>query len=105
MLDGDIDYTLHISPYQPDTQYNVVYVIDTSVSIDSAELQTMKNAYTDLTNFFVNQGIAENINFGVVSFDVLPNAFDRDNYGFYPNSNGSLNLTADEAVEAIDSVG
>ncbi|MEM8718734.1 MAG: hypothetical protein AAGE84_05430, partial [Cyanobacteria bacterium P01_G01_bin.39] len=26
MLDGDIDYTLNISPYEPSSQYNVVYV-------------------------------------------------------------------------------
>ena len=104
MLDGNVDYTLNISPYQPDTQYNVVYVIDTSVSIDATELQTIKNAYTDLTNYYIDLGIAENINFGVVSFDVLPNALDRPNYGFYPDSNGDINLTADEALVAIDSL-
>ena len=42
MLDGDIDFTLNISPYEPDTEYNVVYVLDTSASIDAAELQKMK---------------------------------------------------------------
>ena len=104
MLDGDIDYTLSISPYESDTQYNVVYIIDTSVSIDATELQTMKNAYSDLTNFFVDEGIAEQMNFGVVSFDVLPNVLDRANYGFYPNQEGGLNLTADEAISAIESL-
>ena len=69
MLDGDIDFTLNISPYEPDTNYNVVYIIDTSVSIDAVELQTIKDAYTDLTNFYVDEGIADNINFGVVSYD------------------------------------
>ena len=62
MLDGDVDYTLNISPYKPDIQHNVVYIIDTSSSIDAVELQTMKDAYTNLTNYFVAQGIAENTN-------------------------------------------
>ena len=110
MLDGNIDYTLNISPYEPDTEYNVVYIIDTSSSIEPPELQTIKNAYTDLTNFYINEGIAENINFGVVSFDIIPNAVevpdpsDRANYGFYPDSSGDINLTADEALSAIDSL-
>jgi RTX calcium-binding nonapeptide repeat (4 copies) len=68
MLDGNVDYTLNISPYKPDTQYNISYILDTSASMDSGELQQAKNAYTDLTNYFINSGLAENINFGVVKF-------------------------------------
>ena len=51
MLDGDLEYTLNISPYEPATEYNVVYIIDTSISIEPSELQVIKTAYTDLTNF------------------------------------------------------
>ncbi len=96
MLDGDVDYTLNISPYKPDIQHNVVYIIDTSSSIDAVELQTMKDAYTNLTNYFVAQGIAENTNFGVVSFDSQAR--------FSLDSGGSQNLTADEALAAIQSL-
>ncbi|WP_036486614.1 VWA domain-containing protein [Myxosarcina sp. GI1] len=96
MLDGDIDYTLNISPYEPSSEYNVVYVIDTSSSIDSAELQTIKDAYTDLTNFYINEGIAENINFGVVSYD--------SSGRFHPDAGGDRNLTADEALVALQNL-
>ena len=96
MLDGDIEYTVNISPYEADTEYNVVYVIDTSSSIDAAELQTVQNAYTDLTNFYINEGIAEDINFGVVSYD--------SGGRFHPDSSGSRNLTADEALSAIQNL-
>ena len=96
MLDGDVDYTLNISPYQPDTEYNVVYVIDTSISIDEVELQTIQDAYTDLTNFYINEGIAENINFGVVSYD--------SSGRFYTDSSGDINLTADEAIAALQNL-
>ena len=93
MLDGDVDYTLNILPYQPDTEYNVVYVIDTSISIDAVELQTIQDAYTELTNFYINEGIAENIDFGVVSFD--------SSGRFHTGSSGGRNLTADEAITAL----
>ena len=96
MLDGDIDYTVNISPYEPDNNYNVVYVIDTSSSIDSVELQTIQDAYTDLTNFYINQGIAENINFGVVSYD--------SSGRFHRDAGGDRNLTADEALVALQNL-
>lgn len=35
MLDGDAEYTLNISPYKPDTQYNIAYIFDTSASMDA----------------------------------------------------------------------
>jgi hypothetical protein len=59
MLDGNVDYTLNISPYKPDTQYNISYILDTSASMDSGELQQAKDAYTNLTNYFINNGLAE----------------------------------------------
>ena len=93
MLDGNVDYTVNISPYQPNTQYNVVYIIDTSASMDAVELQAVKNAYTDLTNYYVDSELAENINFGVVSFG--PDATK------HTDSSGSQNLTADEAISVI----
>ena len=97
MLDGDVDYTLNISPYELDTEYNnVVYIIDTSSSIDSVELQTIKDAYTDLTNFYIDEGIAENINFGVVSFD--------SSGRFHTGSGGDRDLTADEALVALQNL-
>ena len=44
MLDGDVDYTLTISPYQPDTAYNITYIIDTSYSMQSrGNLQPTKS--------------------------------------------------------------
>lgn len=96
MLDGDIDFTLNISPYEPATEYNVVYVIDTSISIDPVELQTIKAAYTDLTNFYVDEGIAENINFGVVSYDSSGRT--------YTNASSDQNLSADEALAALQNL-
>ena len=68
MLDGDVDLTLNISPYKSDTEYNFSYIIDTSASMDAEELQQTKDAYTDLTNYFIDSEIAENINFAVVQF-------------------------------------
>jgi Ca2+-binding RTX toxin-like protein len=87
MLDGNVDYTLNISPYKPDTQYNISYIFDTSASMDAGELQTAKNAYTDLTNYFINNGLAENINFGVVKFSRNATLYE--------------NLTAQQAISTI----
>ncbi|MBW4533543.1 MAG: VWA domain-containing protein [Pleurocapsa minor HA4230-MV1] len=87
MLDGNVDYTLNISPYKPDTQYNISYILDTSASMDSGELQAAKNAYTDLTNYFIDNGLAENINFGVVKFS--------------RNATLYKNLTANQAISTI----
>ena len=90
MLDGDVDYTLNISPYKPDTQYNISYIFDTSASMDAVELQQAKNAYTDLTNYFIDNELAENINFGVVQFS--------------RNAIPYFNLTADQAISTIQSL-
>lgn len=90
MLDGNIDYTLNISPYKPDTQYNISYILDTSASMDVGELQKAKDAYTDLTNYFIDNGLAENINFGVVKFS--------------RNATPYFNLTASEAISTIQSL-
>ena len=96
MLDGDVDYTLNISPYQPDTEYNIAYIIDTSLSVDSEEFQVVKDAYIDLTNYFIEQELAENINFGVISFDKQA-AIQLD-------SHNERSLTASEAITAIESL-
>ncbi len=93
MLDGNVDYTLNISPYKPDTQYNIVYIFDTSLSMSASELQTAKDAYINLTSYFINQGLAENINFGLVSFD--------NQAVLQTDASASRNLTADEAIAAI----
>ena len=69
MLDGDVDFTLNISPFEQNSEYNVVYIFDRSSSTNSsAALQTTKDAYRDLTNYFIDTDIAENINFSLVSF-------------------------------------
>ena len=96
MLDGDVDYTLNISPYKPDTEYNIAYIIDTSLSVDSEEFQVVKDAYIDLTNYFIEQELAENINFGVISFDKQA-AIQLD-------SHNERSLTASEAITAIESL-
>jgi hypothetical protein len=87
MLDGNVDYTLNISPYKPDTQYNISYIFDTSASMNAAELQAAKNAYQDLTNYFIDNELAENINFGVVKFS--------------RNATLYKNLTAQQAISTI----
>ena len=87
MLDGNVDYTLNISPYQPDTEYNFSYIFDTSASMDAVELQQAKDAYTDLTNYFIDNEIAENINFAVIQFS--------------RNATPYFNLTAEEAISTI----
>jgi|GEM_PF-2451261 len=69
MLDGDVEYTFNISPFELNSQYNIVYIFDRSKSTaSSAALQTTKDAYTDLTNYLVDNNLAENINFSLVSF-------------------------------------
>ncbi|MGL5941796.1 MAG: hypothetical protein ACRC2S_15720 [Waterburya sp.] len=93
MLDGNVDYTLNISPYKPDTQYNIIYIIDTPLSMSVVELQAAKDAYVDLTNYFIDNGLAEDINFGVVSFG--------SSAVIQKDSTGSQNLTANEAISAI----
>ena len=89
MLDGDVDFTLNISPFEQNSEYNVVYIFDRSSSTNSsAALQTTKDAYTNLTNYFINTGIAENINFSLVSFSRYATIQE--------------NLSADEIITAIE---
>ena len=90
MLDGDIDYTLNISPYKPDTQYNISYILDTSGSMDAEELQTAKDAYIDLINYYIDTGVAENSNFSVISFSRFANPY--------------FNLTAEQAISIIQNL-
>ncbi len=90
MLDGDIDYSLNISPYKPDTQYNISYILDTSGSMDAEELQTAKDAYIDLINYYIDTGVAENSNFSVISFSRFANPY--------------FNLTAEQAISIIQSL-
>jgi len=96
MLDGDVDYTLNISPYKPDTEYNVSYIIDTSASMTTFDIQTAQDAYVNLTNSFIDAGIADSINFGVISFGTDAQIL-RD-------ISGNQNLTADQAISAIQSL-
>ena len=87
ILDGNADYTVRISPTKPDSQYNIAYIIDTSSSINEQELQNIKDAYISLTNYFIDNGIGENSNFAVISFN--EQAISQDN------------LTAEQAIYAI----
>ena len=89
MLDGDIEYTIDISPYKPDTQHNVAYIIDTSASMYATKLQNTKDAYTNLTNYFIDQDIADSINFSVISFNEETSTLESD-------------LTASSAISAIE---
>jgi hypothetical protein len=54
MLDGNAEYTVNFSAIAPDTQYNIVYIIDVSASMNATELQAAKDSYTNLTNYFIN---------------------------------------------------
>jgi RTX calcium-binding nonapeptide repeat (4 copies) len=101
MLDGNVDYTLNISPYKPDTQYNVLYFLDTS-STNSAspnllKFEQEKSAYIDLTNnltsYFANQGLADNLNFGIVTFN--------NTATLQTDPQGDRNFTAAEAIAKI----
>jgi RTX calcium-binding nonapeptide repeat (4 copies) len=99
MLDGNVDYTLNISPYKPDSKYNVVYFLDTSSTnttsgtTNLAKFEQEKSAYIDLTNYFVNSGLAENINFGIVTFN--------NSATLQTDAQGDRNFTADEAIAKI----
>ncbi|MEM7759973.1 MAG: Calx-beta domain-containing protein, partial [Cyanobacteria bacterium P01_A01_bin.40] len=69
MLDGDIDYTVSISPYKPDTQYNISYIVSTSPRTGGTKLQQVKDALIELNNYFIDAGVAENSNFAVIPFN------------------------------------
>ena len=91
MLDGDVEYTVNISPYEPSSQYNIVYMVDTSTSMNQSKLQQTKDAYTDLTNHLINSKLGEKINFGVVSFRRNAATLDSD-------------LNASEALTSIQNL-
>jgi Ca2+-binding RTX toxin-like protein len=90
MLDGNAEYTVNFSAIAPDTQYNIAYIIDVSASMNATELQAAKDSYINLTNYFINNGLAENINFGVVSFSRNATLYD--------------DLTANQAISRIQSL-
>ncbi|ELS04462.1 Ca2+-binding protein, RTX toxin [Xenococcus sp. PCC 7305] len=90
MLDGDVESTVHYSLVPPGEPYNIAFIIDTSASMSVAELEEVKDAYINLTNYFIDNEIAENSNFAVINFS--RNAVLRPN------------LTADEAIAAIQSL-
>jgi RTX calcium-binding nonapeptide repeat (4 copies) len=99
MLDGNVDYTLNISAFKPDSKYNVVYFLDTSSTNTAAsgfnliKFEQEKNAYIDLTNYFVNNGLAEKINFGIVTFN--------NTATLQTDPQGDRNFTAAEAIAKI----
>ena len=91
MLDGDVDYTLNISPYQPSSERNVTYIIDTSYSmLERGNLQPTKDAYTDLTNYFIDNELAEDTNFNIIQFS--------------RNARTYSDLTAEQAISTIQSL-
>ena len=69
MLDGDIEYTVNISPFEPNANYNISYIISTSTKTDEVENQQVKDALVDLNNYFVDMGVGENSNFAVIQFN------------------------------------
>ena len=69
MLDGDVDYTLNISPLAPSSTYNIALAMDTSFSMNGEPLQQAKDAYVSLIDYFVNNDIADSIRFSVISFN------------------------------------
>ena len=89
MIDGDAEYTVNISPFETNPQYNIAFIIDTSdsMNVDPTEFQNVKDAYTNLINYFKNNDIADDTNFGVVSFS--------------KNATLYADLTADEAINTI----
>ena len=89
MIDGDAEYTVDISPFETNPQYNISFIIDTSASMDvnPTDFQEVKDAYTSLINYFKNNDIADDTNFGVVSFS--------------KNATLYADLTADEAINTI----
>ena len=89
MIDGDAEYTIDISPFETNPQYNIAFIIDTSASMNVAptEFQEVKDAHTSLINYFKNNDIADDTNFGVVSFS--------------KNATLYADLTADEAINTI----
>ncbi|MEO1673231.1 MAG: VWA domain-containing protein, partial [Cyanobacteria bacterium J06631_2] len=90
MLDGDIDYSLDILMYEPGSENNIVYIMDTSASMNAGELQTVKSAYIDLINYHIDSGLAQNSKFGVVQFST--------------NATSYYNLTAEEAISTIETL-
>ena len=68
MFDGDVKYTLNIGSEQG-TLYNFAYIIDKSGSMGGGNLSAAKSAYNSLTQFLINEGIAEQSEFGVVQFN------------------------------------
>jgi hypothetical protein len=67
--DGDGEYTVNIAAVEPDLEYNIAYMIDVSLSMTAAELQATKDAYIELTNFFVSQGVAESSTFAIIPYN------------------------------------
>ena len=58
--------------------------------MDATELQATKDAYIDLTQYFIDNGIAETSNFAVINFS--------------RNATLNANLTADEAISTIENL-
>ncbi|MGL5875135.1 MAG: Calx-beta domain-containing protein, partial [Xenococcaceae cyanobacterium] len=87
MLDGNVNYKFNFSAIPLDTQYNIAFIIDTSASMDATELQQAKDAYINLANHFINNGLADVSNFAVISFS--------------KNATSYANLTATQAISTI----
>ncbi|MEB3827610.1 Calx-beta domain-containing protein [Phormidium sp. CCY1219] len=68
--DGEVDYTVTLSSAGQDVlgQFNFAYIIDTSGSVSGTALDNAQDAFTNLTNFLINEGIAANSTFTVIPF-------------------------------------
>jgi Ca2+-binding RTX toxin-like protein len=68
MFDGDVEYKLNIGSEQG-ALYNFAYIIDKSGSMRGGNLAAAKSAYNSLTQFLIDEGIAQQSEFGVVQFN------------------------------------
>lgn len=86
--DGDADYTLTLSTSGLGTQYNFAFVIDRSGSTSGQPLSEAKTAYASLTEFLIDNDIADVSQFAVIPF----------------SSSASLNapLSPEDAVTTIN---
>jgi Ca2+-binding RTX toxin-like protein/uncharacterized protein YegL/V8-like Glu-specific endopeptidase len=85
--DGDVDYTLTLG-LQDSGLFNIAYIVDSSGSMSGTNIAETRDAYRSLTQFLIDEGIAEDSNFAVVDFDSSARLF--------------ANLTAAQATATVD---
>lgn len=92
MFDGDAEYTVTLSESNPSIQYNFAYIIDVSQSMTrDGKLEAAQAAYTSLTNFLIESGVADVSQFAVIPFNIF--------------SSVQAPLSANEASNLINNLG